>query len=138
MKPPGPKLMPSGRKRSASDALIATAKVWTKPMSSEATNAPAREPSPPTTTTTKRIGPSSPAMLAWVTRAGPAMTPAMAASAVPTPKTSMNTRGTLWPSAATMSGWVSAAWMMRPTRVRVRTARSTPKIRIATASMNIL
>ena len=66
------------------------------------------------------------------------MTPAIAASPVPTPKTSMNTRGTLWPSIATMSGWVSAAWMMSPVRVRVRTASSAAKMQIAVNSMNIL
>ena len=42
----------------ASEPFIATAKVWTRPISSEATKAPASEPSPPTTMTTNRIGPS--------------------------------------------------------------------------------
>ena len=59
-------------------------------------------------------------MFDWVTRAGPAITPATAASPVPTPNTSMNTRGTLWPSIATMCGWVSEAWMMSPMRVRAK------------------
>ena len=77
-------------------------------------------------------------MLDCVTNAGPAITPATAASPVPTPNTSMNTRGTLWPSMATMLGWVSAAWMMRPTRVLVSTASSTAKIAIAVNSSNIL
>ena len=58
-------------------------------------NAPGNEPRPPTTTTTKRIGPSSPAMFDCVTSAGPAITPATAASAVPTPNTSMKMRPTL-------------------------------------------
>ena len=43
-------------------------------------------------------------MFDCVTSAGPAITPATAASPVPTPNTSMNTRGTLWPSIATMCG----------------------------------
>ena len=77
-------------------------------------------------------------MLDCVTSAGPAITPATAASAQPRPNTSMNTRGTLWPSIATMFGWVSEAWMISPTRVRVSTASSTTKIAIEISSMNSL
>ena len=73
-------------------------------------------------------------MLDWVTSAGPAITPATAASAEPTPNTSMNTRGTLWPSIATMCGWVSEAWMISPMRVRVSNDSSTAKIAIETAA----
>ena len=36
-----------------------------------------------------------------------------------------------------MLGWVSAAWTMRPTRVRVRTKRRNPNIAIAVMSMNM-
>src|SRR5208282_340136 len=108
---------------SATERLTETANVWTSPINSEARNAPDSEPSPPTTTTTNRIGPSNPAIFDWVTSAGPAITPATAASPVPTPNTSMNTLGTLWPSMATMWECVSDAWTMSPTRVRVSTAR---------------
>ena len=44
-----------------------------------------------------------------VTKVLPPITPAKPARPVPAPNTSMNTRGTLWPSASAMSGWVSAA-----------------------------
>ena len=64
--------------------------------------------------TTNRIGPSSAAIDGCVTSAGPAMTPARPASAAPAPNTSMKILGTSWPSIATMSGWVSAAWMIEP------------------------
>src|SRR5579863_6313672 len=129
---------PTRPSTSATERLTETANVCTSPISSEATNAPASEPSPPTTTTTNRIGPSDAAMFDWVTSAGPAITPATAASPVPTPNTSMNTLGTLWPSMATMCGWVSEAWMMSPTRVRVSTANSAAKIAIAVNNSNIL
>ena len=52
-----------------------------------------------------------------VTKVLPPITPASPASPAPAPKTSMNTRGTLWPSASTISGWVSALWMTSPMRV---------------------
>ena len=90
------------------------------------------------TTTTNRIGPSSAAMFDCVTSAGPAITPATAASAQPRPNTSINTRCTLWPSIATMCGCVSEAWMMSPTRVRVSTKSRATKMPIANSSMNIL
>ena len=67
---------------------------------------------PPTTTTTKMMAPTVAAMAGSVTKVLPPITPASAASPVPAPNTSMNTRGTLWPSASTISGCVSAAWMM--------------------------
>src|ERR1044071_4168587 len=41
------------------------------------------------------------------------MTPARPASAVPAANTSVKMRGTLWPSADAMSGWVSAAWIAK-------------------------
>ena len=44
-----------------------------------------------------------------VTKVLPPITPASPASAQPAPNTSMNTRGTLCPSASTMSAWVSEA-----------------------------
>jgi hypothetical protein len=46
-------------------------------MRGEATKVPVSEPRPPTTMTTKRIGPSIAAMDGCTTSAGPAMTPAM-------------------------------------------------------------
>ena len=64
------------------------------------------------------------------------MTPARPASAAPAPNTSMKIFGTSWPSIATMSGWVSAAWMIKPTRVRVSRASSAANIPTATSSMN--
>ena len=134
----GPMLGSSGPNRLASEPFIDTAKVWISPIRSEATKAPGSEPSPPTTITTNRIGPSRAAMSDWVTSAGPAMTPATAASAVPTPNTSMNTRPTLCPRWATMLGWVSAAWTIRPTRVRFSVTRSAMKIATEIRSMNIL
>src|SRR4051794_2010955 len=85
----------SGPNAPASEPFIDTANVCTSPIRSEATKAPGSEPSPPTTTTTNRIGPSNPAMLDCVTSAGPAITPATAASAVPTPNTIMKMRPTL-------------------------------------------
>ena len=77
-------------------------------------------------------------MFDCVTSAGPAITPATAASAVPTPNTSMKMRPTLWPRWPTMCGWVSAAWTIRPIRVFFRTTKSPMKIAIDTSSMNIL
>src|ERR1700722_19301522 len=71
----------SGPRIWASEASIATANVCTMPISREATSAPVSEPKPPTTTTTKRIGPSKLAISGWVTSAGPAMTPARPAGA---------------------------------------------------------
>ncbi len=65
----------------ASDQSSATAKVCRQPISSEAMNAPASEPMPPTTTTTKMIGPTAAAMPGSVTKALPPMTPASPASA---------------------------------------------------------
>ena len=50
-----------------------------------------------------------PAMAGSVTKVLPPITPARPARPVPAPKTSMNTRGTLWPSASAISGCVSAA-----------------------------
>jgi hypothetical protein len=47
----------------------------------------------------------------------------------------MNTRGTLWPSASTISGCVSAAWMTRPMRVRVSSSHSATSITSATTIM---
>src|SRR5271157_2202240 len=48
----------TGPRTSAKEKFIATAKVCTRPISSEATKAPVSEPRPPTTMTTNRIGPS--------------------------------------------------------------------------------
>ena len=127
----------TGPKTWAREPFIATAKVWIKPIMSEATKAPAREPSPPTTMTTKRIGPSSAAIEGCVTSAGPAITPARPASAAPAPNTSIKIRGTSWPSMATISGWVSAAWMTRPTRVLFSATKSAAKIAAAVTSMNM-
>ncbi len=59
------------------------------------------------------------------------------ASAAPAPNTSMKILGTSWPSMATMSGWVSAAWMMMPMRVRVSPTRSAANIATAVSSMNM-
>ena len=92
-----------------SEASMATAKVCSTPISSDARNAPANEPMPPTTTTTKMMEPTVAAMPGSVTNALPPITPAKPASAAPPPNTSMNTRGTLWPRVSTVSGWVSAA-----------------------------
>ena len=63
------------------------------------------------------------------------MTPASPASAEPAPKTSMKTRGTLWPSDSTISGCVSALWMTRPMRVRVSSSQSATSIASATSIM---
>ena len=88
---------------------MATAKVWITPIKTEARNAPDKEPMPPTTTTTKMTEPTVAAMAGSVTNVLPPMTPARPAKPVPAPKTSMNTRGTLWPKASAISGWVKAA-----------------------------
>ena len=63
------------------------------------------------------------------------MTPASPASAEPPANTMVNTRGTLWPSAPTISGWVSAAWMMRPMRVRVSSSQMATNISAEISSM---
>ena len=47
----------------------------------------------------------------------------------------MKTRGTLWPSDSTISGWVSALWMTRPIRVRVSSSQSATSIASATSIM---
>ena len=51
-----------------------TAKVWMMPISSDATKAPASEPMPPTTTTTKITEPTVAAMPGSVTKALPPIT----------------------------------------------------------------
>ena len=105
------------------------------PMSSDATKAPDSEPMPPTTTTTKITEPTVAAMAGSVTKVEPPITPASPASAAPAPNTSMNTRGTLWPSACAICGCVSAAWMTRPMRVRVSSSHSASSISKATSMM---
>jgi hypothetical protein len=47
----------------------------------------------------------------------------------------MNTRGTLWPSASTVSGCVSAAWITSPMRVRVSSSQTDTSITTATSIM---
>jgi len=111
------------------------ANVCIRPISSDAMNAPASEPMPPTTTTTKMIAPTSAAIDGSVTYALPPITPAWPASAVPPPKVSMKTRGTLWPSASTVSGCASAAWITSPTRVRVSISQIANSISVATSIM---
>ncbi len=112
-----------------------TANVWITPISSDATKAPDSEPMPPTTTTTKITDPTVAAMPGSVTKALPPITPASPASAAPPPNTSMNTRGTLCPSDSTVSGWVSAAWITRPMRVRVSNSQMAISISTATSIM---
>ncbi|MCY1549116.1 hypothetical protein D9M68_852700 [compost metagenome] len=104
-------------------------------MSSEARKAPESEPMPPTTTTTKITEPTVAAMLGSVTKVLPPITPASPARPVPAPNTSISTRGTLWPRLSTISGWVSAAWMIRPMRVRVSSSQSDTSISRATSIM---
>ena len=79
---------------------------------------------PPTTTTTKMIEPTVAAIAGSVTKVLPPITPASPASAAPPPNTSMNTRGTLWPSASTISGMRQRAWITRPMRVRVSSSQT--------------
>ena len=110
--------------------------VWIIPMRMEATNAPQIEPSPPITTTANTMAPSEAAIPGWVVNALPAITPARPARPQPAPKTSVNTRGTSWPSMDTMSGWVSAARTIRPSRVRDRAANNATNIASETAIMN--
>ena len=78
-------------------------------MSTDAQKAPAKEPRPPMTITTKVSDPTVAAMEGSVTKVLPPITPAKAANPVPTPKTHMNTWGTLWPKVCTVCGWVKAA-----------------------------
>ena len=104
-------------------------------MSSEARKAPASEPIPPTTTTTKITAPTAAAIEGSVTKVLPPMTPASPASPAPAPKTIISTRGTLWPSASTISGCVSALWITRPMRVRVISSHSASSITNATSIM---
>ncbi len=108
------------------------------PIASDAMKAPASDPSPPTTTTTKTIGPRAAAMPGSVMNALPPITPASAASAVPPPNTSMKTRGTSCPSASTMSGRESAARITSPARVRVSPAYNAASIATDTAIMKAL
>src|SRR5258706_12260715 len=83
------------------ERLLDTAKVCKSPIKREARNAPFSEPNPPTTTTTNRIGPRRAAIVACVTSAGPAITPAIAAKAAPRANTLIKTKGTLGPGCAT-------------------------------------
>ena len=53
----------------------------------------------------------------------------------PTPNTSMKIRGTLWPSASTICGCVSALWMTSPILVRVSSSHSDTSIARATSIM---
>ena len=55
-----------------------------------------------------------------------------------TPKTAMNTRGTLCPRWATMCGWVSEACTIRPTRVFFSRTKSPAKTAIDVRSMKSL
>ena len=64
------------------------------------------------------------------------ITPARPASAVPLANTSVNMRGTSWPRQSTMSGWFSAAWIIRPMRVRVSASQIAPNIAAEISSMN--
>ncbi len=65
----------------------------------------------------------------------PPITPASPASAAPPPNTSMKTRGTSCPSASTMCGWVSEAWITSPIRVRVSASQSAPSMPTDTSIM---
>jgi hypothetical protein len=47
----------------------------------------------------------------------------------------MKTRGTLWPSASTVCGWLSAAWITRPMRVRVSASQIDTSIATDTSIM---
>ena len=47
----------------------------------------------------------------------------------------MNTRGTLWPRASTISGFFSAAWITRPMRVRVSSSHTASSISSAISMM---
>ena len=89
----------------------------------DAKKAPLSEPMPPTTTTTKIIAPTEPAIAGSVIKVFPPTTPASPASAAPPPNTSMKTRGTLCPSASAASGCVRAAWITKPIRVRVSSSQ---------------
>jgi hypothetical protein len=137
-KPVGSSTTPAAASALPMETSSATATVCTTPMRIEATRAPLSEPSPPMTTTTNTMLPSTCAMPGNVPSTGPAITPASPASAQPMPKTTMNTRGTLWPSIATIPGCVSEAWMMSPARVRVRIANRKTNMPTETASMNAL
>src|SRR5207302_127007 len=83
----------------------------------------------------RRGGAPEAAMPGSVTKALPPITPASPASAAPPPNTSMNTRGTLWPSASTVCGCVSAAWMTSPMRVRVSASQIETSIATDTSIM---
>ena len=111
--------------------------VWIIRSGGRPRSAPQIEPSPPITTTANTMAPErAAAMPGWVVKALPAITPASPASAQPAPNTSVNTRGTSWPSIATISGCVSAARTTRPSRVRARAANSATNISSDTAIMN--
>ncbi|KDR43171.1 hypothetical protein BG61_02610 [Caballeronia glathei] len=119
-----------------SDADVPTANVCTQPIRSEAASAPPSEPSPPITTTTNTIGPIASAIDGSITKSGAPITPASAASAVPTPNTVVKTRGTSWPSVSTVAGWVSAARTTSPVFDTRRTAYSAASIAIESTIMN--
>ena len=79
---------------------------------------PASDPRPPNITTTNTIGPIASAMPDSVDQIVAARSRRRARPAdEPPANTMVNTSGTLWPSALTMPGWVSDAWMIRPMRV---------------------
>ena len=63
------------------------------------------------------------------------MTPARPASSEPPANTMVKTRGTSWPSALTMLGCVSAAWMIRPMRVFFSRSQMVTSMAAETSSM---
>ncbi len=114
-----------------------TANVCMTPINKEATKAPLRDPNPPTTITTKTIGPNIKAIAGSVPRVFPANTPANPANPHPKPKTIMKTLGTLCPNAETVSGCVKAALIISPALVLVNTANKPAKIKTETVKTNI-
>lgn len=128
--------MPAHCAASLSDARLAAANVCAQPSTSDATSAPASEPSPPITMTANTTEPSVCAIAGSITASGAPITPASAASAVPAANTSVITRGTSWPSASTAARRVSAARTTSPVLEARSTAHSAPSIAIDTSIMN--
>lgn len=95
------------------------------PSTSAAMKAPASEPSPPITTTTKESMSTSELIEGESERKGAATTPASPASAVPSPTTAALSASVLTPCMAVVVGSVLAARTNRPT-LEYRSHRLSP------------
>ena len=127
--------MPSACEALSSDVSKPTAKVWTTPISSEATKAPASEPMPPTTTTTKMIEPTAAAIAGSVTKVMPPITPARPASARAGAEHQHEDARHVVAERLDHLRMRERAWITRPMRVRVSSSQTASSISSATSIM---